>query len=139
MVPDPNIFLWIAASVSDATAVNSNGIKTLLANGSSTFPIKGNPDFSNGPKTQTKYPPHCLILCNWVFDDFILPDEPFPKDLQSFGTYVLVNNNLWGKLFWSLESPSTVDEIFKVTSVLFFILGFNLLSCKLNSFLFKML
>ena len=28
-----NIFLWIAASVSDAAAVNPNGIKTLLANG----------------------------------------------------------------------------------------------------------
>ena len=25
--PDPNIFLWIAASVADAAAVNPNGIK----------------------------------------------------------------------------------------------------------------
>ena len=30
--PDLNIFLWIAASVADAFAVNPNGIKTLLAN-----------------------------------------------------------------------------------------------------------
>ena len=44
--PDPNIFLWIAAPVADAGAVNPNGIKTLLANGLSTFLIKDNPVFS---------------------------------------------------------------------------------------------
>ena len=48
--PDPNIFLWIAASVSDAAAVNPNGIKTFLANGLSTFSINSNLAFSNGPK-----------------------------------------------------------------------------------------
>ena len=32
VTPDPNIFLWIAASAADVAAVNSNGIKTLLAN-----------------------------------------------------------------------------------------------------------
>ena len=47
---DPNIFLWIIASVADAAGFNPNGIKTLLANGLSTFPIKGNPVFGNGPK-----------------------------------------------------------------------------------------
>ena len=31
--PDPNIFLCIAVSVTDAAAVNANGIKTLLASG----------------------------------------------------------------------------------------------------------
>lgn len=31
-VPDPKIFLWIAASPGDASAGNSNGINTLLAN-----------------------------------------------------------------------------------------------------------
>ena len=39
------IFLWIAASVVDAAAVNPNGIKALLAKGLSTFPIKSNPVF----------------------------------------------------------------------------------------------
>ena len=39
---DPKICLWIAASVTDATAVNPNGIKTLLANGLNTFPIEEN-------------------------------------------------------------------------------------------------
>ena len=33
VVPDPNIFLWIVASVADATAVNPNGIKMFLPNG----------------------------------------------------------------------------------------------------------
>ena len=36
VLPNPNIFLWIAASVVDGVAVNPNGIKTLLANSLST-------------------------------------------------------------------------------------------------------
>ena len=47
--PDPNLFSWIAPSAADAAAANLNGIKTRLANGLSTFPIKGNPVFNNGP------------------------------------------------------------------------------------------
>ena len=71
----------------------------------------------------------CPILCKWVFDNFILADEPFEKTLRSLETCVLVNNNLWGKLFSSLESQIIFDEIFKVTPVLFFIADFNLISC----------
>ena len=103
--PALKIFLWIAASVADAAAVNPNGIKTLLANGLSTFPIKGNPVFSNGPKILPRYPHDCPILRNWVFDNFILAEELFAKALRSFETCVLVNNNLRGKLFLSLEPP----------------------------------
>ena len=67
--PDSNIFLWIAATIADAaTAVDPNGIKTLLANILSTFSIKGNPVFSNGLKSLPKNPSDCAILCNWVFD-----------------------------------------------------------------------
>ena len=58
-MPHSNIFWWIAASVADATAVNSNGIKMLLVNGVSTFLIKGNPGFSKGPKSLPKNPPDC--------------------------------------------------------------------------------
>ena len=47
----------MTASVTDATAVNLNGIKTLLANGLSTFTIKGNTVFSNRPKSLPKNPP----------------------------------------------------------------------------------
>ena len=76
VLPDPEIFLWIAASVADTVAVHPNGIKTHLANGFNPFFIKGNPDFSNGPKSLLKNPP---ILRNWVFDNFILAAELFVK------------------------------------------------------------
>ena len=45
-------------------AVIRNGIRKLLASGLSTFPIKDNPVFSNGPKSLPKNPPVCPILCN---------------------------------------------------------------------------
>ena len=48
-MPDPNILSRIAAFVAYAAVVNPNGIKTLLANGLSTVPIKGKPVYSNGP------------------------------------------------------------------------------------------
>ena len=60
-VPDPKIFLWIAASIADAAAVNPNGIKTLLTNRFNTFFIKGNPVFSNGSKSLPKNPPDPLF------------------------------------------------------------------------------
>ena len=133
IIPEPKIFFWIAASVADAAAVNANGIKTLSANGQSTFFIKGKPGFSNGPKT----PPDCPILCNWVFDNFILADELFAKAFWSLKTCVLVNNNLCGKLYSSLELPIAFDERFKVPSVPFFTPDFNLLNCELEKFMFK--
>ena len=49
----------------------------LLSNRLSTFPIKGNPVYSNGPKNLPKNPPDCPTLCNWVFDNFILAEELF--------------------------------------------------------------
>ena len=95
------------ASVPDAAAVNHNGIKMLLANALSTFSIKDNPVFRNGPKILPKNPPDCSILCNWVFDNLMLADEPFAKVLRSFETCVLVNNNFCRELFPLLESPTT--------------------------------
>ena len=108
--PDSNIFLWIAAFVADAAAVNPIGIKTILANCLGTFSIKGNPFFNNGRKSLPKNPPDCTIVDNRVFENLILADEPFAKALQICETCVLVNNNLCGKLFWSLESPIIFDE-----------------------------
>ena len=64
VVPDPNNFLLIAAFVAHAAAVNPNGIKTLLTNGLSTFPINGNPVFSNGSNSLPKNPPDCPIFFN---------------------------------------------------------------------------
>ena len=54
-----------------------------------------------------------------------------------YETCVLVNNNLSEKLFSSLESPTTFDESFKVTSVPFFFPDFNSLSCELDNFTFQ--
>ena len=102
VLPDSKIFLWIAGFVADTAAVNPDAIKTLLANGLSTFSIKDNSGFSNGPKSLPKNPPDCPILCNWVFmqfDNFILADEPFVKALRSLQTCVLVNKNSWRKYF----------------------------------------
>ena len=53
----------IAVSVADAAVVNPNGIKSLLANGLSTFFIKGNPAFSIGPNILPRNPLDGLILC----------------------------------------------------------------------------
>ena len=124
-MPDPSTFLWIAGSIAYAAAVNPNGIETLLANGLSTFLIKGNLVFINGLKDLPKNSPDCSILSNRVFNNFILVDEPFAKTLPSFQTCVLVNENFWEKLFSWLESPTTFEEIFSATSVPFFISHFN--------------
>ena len=83
----------------DATVVNDNGIKTLLANCLITFPIKGNPVFSNGPESLPKNPHDCSISCNWAFDNFILAEESFANALKSLGPSVLVNKNLEGNYF----------------------------------------
>ena len=37
LLPDHNIFLCVSAPAADAAAVNTNGIKALLANGLITF------------------------------------------------------------------------------------------------------
>ena len=105
-------FSWVAASAAGAATVNSNGIKTLLANGLSILPVKGNPLFSNGPKSLPKNPLDCPILCIWVFDNFILAEELLAKALQSLKTYVLLNNNLYGKLFSSIESLTIFTSYF---------------------------
>ena len=70
----------------------------------STFPAKGKPGFSNRPKKFPKIPPDRTVLYNWVFDSFVLVNEPFAKTFWSLETCVLVNNNLYGKLFSSSES-----------------------------------
>ena len=82
VVPDQNIFLWITEFVAVAAAVDPNGIKTLLI----AFPIKGKPVFCNGAKSLPKNPPDCPILCNSVFDDFILAEELLVKTFWSFET-----------------------------------------------------
>ena len=80
-------------------------------------------------KGEGKNPANCKILKSCVFENFVLADDLFAKDLRSLDNRVSVNNNLYRKLVSSLESPITLDKRFKVTSVQFFISDFNLLSC----------
>ena len=54
----------------------------------------------------------CIILGKWVFEKFILADEPFEKALRSLETCVSVNNILSGKLVSSLEVPIKFNERF---------------------------
>ena len=133
---DRRIFLWIAAPVAAAAAVNRYSIKPLLSNSFSIFPIKGNPVFNSGPKSLPKNASDCPILCNWVFDNFVLAEELFTKALRSLETCVLVNNNSRGKLFSSLESPVIFD---KRLQSYFFNADFNLLSYQLDNFTFNVL
>ena len=113
--------------------------KTLLANGFSIFFIKGKPVFSHSPRGLPKNPLGCPILCNWIFGNFILAEEPFGKSLPSFETCILVNNNLCGKLFSSLESLKVFRESFKITSVPLFIPDFTILSYELDNSTLKVL
>ena len=135
--PDPMIFLYIPAPAADAGAVNPKGIKTFLANGLITFFISGYPVFSNGPRSQPRNPPDCIILDIWVFDNLISFYDLPAKALRRFTTWLLVNNNLWGNLVSS--PPIIFDHNLKTTSVLFFIADVHLLSCEFDSFTFKML
>ena len=68
-----------ATSAADDAAVNPINLNTLLANGLSTFFIKGKTVFSNGTKRLSSNSPHCPILCSWVFDNSILAEELFAK------------------------------------------------------------
>ena len=119
--------------------VNPNGIKTILASVSGTFFIKGKAVFSTASRSLPIYTSVCPILRDWVFDNFILADELFENALHILETYVWVTNDLWEKLVPSLKLPVTFDERFKVISVPFFILDFDLLSCELDNLTIKML
>ena len=136
-MPNLIIFFWINASFA---AVNSNGIKTYLANGLSTIFIKGKRGFINDPpKILSRNPPDCPILNSWVFDNFILTDELSAEVLQKLKSCVLVNYDLCRKLASSPDSPITFDKRFKLISVPFFIPDFNLLNWELENFIFKLL
>ena len=137
LYPILRFFLCIPASDADAAAVNPKEIEMPLANGLITFFISGNPVFSNGLRSLLRKPPDWNILDIWVFDNLISVHKLFAKALQRFATYLLVNNNLWGKLVSS--SPIIFDDNLKATSDSFFIADFNLLSCEFDSFTLELL
>ena len=137
--PFPELFLRVLPSAADATALNDNGIKTLLPNGLSILLIKGKSVFSNGLRILPRNPPDGTILVSQVFDNFILADQLFTKALLKLETCLAVNNGSFGKLVLSLEPRTIFDDRFRADSVVFFIPDFNLLSSEVDSFPFKLL
>ena len=78
VVPDPRIFLFIAASVANAAAVSPSIPKVLITDFNN-----GNPDFNNGAKILKN--PHFCILVNCAFDKLISVDvwlQRLCEDLQ---------------------------------------------------------
>ena len=65
-------FEIINVVVADTGAANPNGIKMLLANGLSRFFIKSKLVFNNGPKSLSRNPLDCPILCNSDFNNLVL-------------------------------------------------------------------
>ena len=72
VIPEPRFFYEFAP---DATAVNPNYIKTLLASDWNVFFINGKKSFIKGPRNLPRNSPDCIILDIWVFDNFILADN----------------------------------------------------------------
>ena len=100
-------------NAADAAAVNTNGIKTLLANCFSTFFIDYKPVFKNDPRN----PPDCIILNSWTFDRLILACKLFPKAVWGFETWLSDSNNLCGKLMASFVLPIISDDNLRVIPV----------------------
>ena len=76
---DSKTFLCIPASAADAATVHSNGIKTILDNGLSTFFIKDKPIFNNGSKRLLRTLPNCTILDSFLFENSILARRYFAE------------------------------------------------------------
>ena len=92
-------------STNDATVVNPNGIRKVLANNLSGIFIR----------FKLKISSWFHYFRKWHFNNYILADELFTKALRSLKSCLSVNKNLCWKLVLSLESPVTFDERFKVT------------------------
>ena len=76
-------------------------------------------------KPLVKSPRHLpvfIILEIYIFNSSKLTDELTEKALQSLITYLLVSNNLCGKLVPSLELQTIFDHILKVFSFDFLLL-----------------
>ena len=89
------------------------------------------------PKTEH---PGFAIWDNWVFDNLILADETvniklskqkqLAETLRSPKACVLVSNNIDRNLGSSLDSLTSFDERFKITSIPFFTCDFNMFKKK---------
>ena len=76
--------LCLTASVA-ITVVNPSDIKMIF--------IDNNPTFNIGPISLPRNVPDCTVLENSAFNNFLLPDEIFPKALQSLEICLSVSNN----------------------------------------------
>ena len=43
----------------------------------------GSNDIAGNPIDLNKYPPNCVILDNWIFENFMLADEPLQRLYKS--------------------------------------------------------
>ena len=118
--------------MADAAAVRPSMLNGLIA-----YFHKGNQDFNNSAKNLKNLPFYILVNC--AFGKLISVDVWLAKALRVFATFLLVNNNLCGKLASSSGLPIIFDDNLKNTSVPFFIADFNLLSCEFDNFTFKLL
>ena len=67
VVPEPCIFFWINASITEAAAVIPNGAKTFFARGIATFINGPTSLLNNDPKN----PPDWIILDIWALESFV--------------------------------------------------------------------
>ena len=109
VLPDPNMFLWIAASIADAAAVNPNRIKTILANRLTTFPIKAIQFLVMVLKVCLEI----LLIFLFYVIEFLISFISWRIICKRFWKFcVLVNNTLCGKLFSSWDLTTAIDERF---------------------------
>ena len=59
--------------------------------------------------SQITKPPNWTILDTSVFENCILADEPFAKDLRNLEACASVNNNLCRNPVSSLKAPATFE------------------------------
>ena len=98
VVLDSKIFFWIAASATDATAINHKGSKILLANDLSTFFIKGKPAVISG-LTKLRNPPF------WLLFFLVVPFNKIPPSSKEPITFIIYSISLSVKI---ISKPSLV-------------------------------
>ena len=142
-ISHPKIFLSFPKFAVVTAVDNPCVVETLFGNCLNTFFINGKPILANGkskgPTSFPRNPPDYMFLDIGVLGNLILPDELYAKALQSLENGLSLNKNVRGKLVLQSELPIKFEVKFKVTSVTFFFLEFNLSSCELDSNIFKLL
>ena len=116
---EPKNFVIISSSVAYVALVNPNGIRILLGTVLVTFFINSNGVFNIFDGNA----PDCILLDNWVFDSLLIAEKLFPRALEKFKTYLLVNHNLCRILWLTLELPIIFDDRQFPTSISFLLLA----------------